>query len=104
MALFESLSDSGVPHIRQVCCGLRFLFAYPLNSYNTSNASNASNTHKTPTKPRKKFDLVMVVAIVILVAALAAIAYGWYVSNLGVEDDDAAMDALRITPEQTINE
>ena len=61
-------------------------------------------TPKTPAKPRKKFDLVMVVAIVILVAALAAIAYGWYVSNLGVENDDAAMDALRITPGQTINE
>lgn len=65
---------------------------------------NTSNAPKTPAKPRKKFDLVMVVAIVILVAALAAIAYGWYVSNLGVEDDDAAMDALRITPGQTINE
>lgn len=70
----------------------------------TPNASNAPKTPKTPAKPRKKFDFVMVVAIVILVAALAAIAYGWYVSNLGVENDDAAMDALRITPGQTINE
>jgi len=26
LALFEPLIDSGVPHIRQVCCGLRFLF------------------------------------------------------------------------------
>ena len=59
---------------------------------------------QTPVKPRKKVDLVMVVAIVIVVAALAAIGYGWYVSNLGVEDDDAAMDALRITPEKMINE
>lgn len=70
----------------------------------TSKTPNAPKTSKTPAKPRKKFDLVMVVAIVILVAALAAIAYGWYVSNLGVENDDAAMDALRITPGQTINE
>jgi hypothetical protein len=46
----------------------------------------------------------MVVAIFIVVAALAAIGYGWYVSNLSVEDDDAAMDALRITPEKMINE
>lgn len=70
----------------------------------TPNAPKTPKTPKTPLKPRKKFDLVMVVAIVILVAALAAIAYGWYVSNLGVENDDAAMDALRITPGQTINE
>ena len=70
----------------------------------TSKTPNAPKTPKTPAKPRKKFDFVMVVAIVILVAALAAIAYGWYVSNLGVENDDAAMDALRITPGQTINE
>ena len=74
------------------------------NAPNASNASNASNAPKTPTKPRKKVDLVMVVAIFIVVAALAAIGYGWYVSNLGVEDDDAAMDALRITPEKMINE
>lgn len=78
-------------------------------SPNASNASNASNTHnapKAPTKPRKKrVDLVMVAAIVILLAALAGIGYGWYVSNLGGEDDDAAaMDALRVAPEQTINE
>lgn len=70
------------------------------------NASNASNASKAPTKPRKKrVDLVMVAAIVILLAALAGIGYGWYVSNLGGEDDDAAaMDALRVAPEQTINE
>lgn len=70
------------------------------------NASNASNAPKAPTKPRKKrVDLVMVAAIVILLAALAGIGYGWYVSNLGGEDDDAAaMDALRVAPEQTINE
>ena len=74
------------------------------NAPNASNASNASNAPKTPTKPRKKVDLVMVVAIFIVVAALAAIGYGWHVSNLGVEDDDAAMDALRITPEKMINE
>ena len=71
---------------------------------NASNAPKTPKTPKTPTKPRKKVDLVMVVAIFIVVAALAAIGYGWYVSNLGVEDDDAAMDALRITPEKMINE
>ena len=75
-------------------------------SPNAPNASNASNAPKAPTKPRKKrVDLVMVAAIVILLAALAGIGYGWYVSNLGGEDDDAAaMDALRVVPEQTINE
>ena len=80
-------------------------------SPNASNAPNtptpnASNASKAPTKPRKKrVDLVMVAAIVILLAALAGIGYGWYVSNLGGEDDDAAaMDALRVAPEQTINE
>ena len=73
----------------------------------TPNAPNASKTSKTPNlpkTPRKKFDLVMVVAVVILVAALVAIGYGWYVSNLTMADDDAAMDALRITPEQIVNE
>ena len=72
----------------------------------SSKSPNASNASKAPTKPRKKrVDLVMVAAIVILLAALAGIGYGWYVSNLGGEDDDAAaMDALRVAPEQTINE
>ena len=63
----------------------------------TSNASNA------PKKPRKKVDFVMVVAVIILLVALLGIGYGWYVSNLGVADDDAAMDALRVAPE-LINE
>ena len=67
----------------------------------TSNASNASNAS---TKPRKKVDVVMVVAIVILLLALVGIGYGWYVSNLGVADDDATMDALRVIPGQVINE
>ena len=66
--------------------------------------SNAPATPKKPAKPRKKFDFVMVVAIVIVVLALAGIAYGWYVSNLGTADDDAAMEALRVTPGQMINE
>ena len=75
-------------------------------SSNAPKSSNASKAPKAPTKPRKKrVDLVMVAAIVILLAALAGIGYGWYVSNLGGEDDDAAaMDALRVAPEQTINE
>lgn len=67
---------------------------------NTPNTPNASNA---PKKPRKKFDFVMVMAVIILLAALVAIGYGWYVSSLGVADEDAAMDALRVVPEQ-INE
>jgi len=73
----------------------------------TSNTSNAPTTAPAPkklAKPRKKVDLVMVVAVIILLAALAGIGYGWYVSNLGTADDDAAMDALRVTPEQIVNE
>ena len=66
----------------------------------TPNISNTPNTPHAPKKPRKKFDFVMVVAIFILLAALVAIGYGWYVSNLGMADDDAAMDALRVVPEQ----
>ena len=53
-------------------------------------------TPKKPIKPRKKVDFVMVVAVIILLVALLGIGYGWYVSNLGVADDDAAMDALRV--------
>lgn len=53
-------------------------------------------------KSRKGFDFVVVIAVIIVLAALAAIGYGWYVSHLS-EIDDAAMDALRVTPEQTIN-
>lgn len=59
---------------------------------------------KKTAKPRKKVDLVMVIAVIILLVALAGIGYGWYVSNLGTADDDAAMDALRVTPGQVINE
>ena len=57
-------------------------------------------TPKKPIKPRKRVDFVIVVAVIILLAALVGIGYGWYVSNLGVADDDAAMDALRVTSEQ----
>ena len=60
-------------------------------------------TPKKPITPRKKVDFVMVVAVIILLVALLGIGYGWYVSNLGVADDDAAMDALRVAPE-LINE
>lgn len=59
---------------------------------------------KKSAKPRKKVDLVMVVAVIILLAALVGIGYGWYVSNLGTADDDAAMEALRVTPGQIVNE
>ena len=54
-------------------------------------------------KSRKRVDTIMIVAIVILLGALVAIGYGFYVSRLGVVDDAAAMDALRVIPEQ-INE
>ena len=70
---------------------------------NAPNAPNASNAPIAPKKPRKKVDFVMVVAVIILLVALLGIGYGWYVSNLGVADDDAAMDALRVAPE-LINE
>ena len=53
-------------------------------------------------KRRRGTDFVLILAVLIVVAALAVIGYGWYVSNLA-EGDDAAMDALRVTPEQTIN-
>ena len=59
---------------------------------------------KKSAKPRKKVDVVMIVAVIILLAALAGIGYGWYVSNLGTADDDAAMEALRVTPGQIVNE
>ena len=64
------------------------------------NAPKSPAAPKKPLKPRKKLDFVMVVAIAIVVAALVAIGYGWYVSNLGATDDDAAMNALRVVPEQ----
>ena len=73
------------------------------NAPNASNAPNAPNASNAPKKPRKKVDFVMVVAVIILLVALLGIGYGWYVSNLGVVDDDAAMDALRVAPE-LINE
>ncbi len=65
---------------------------------------NALKTPALPKKsirPRKKLDFVMVVAIVIVLVAVVAIGYGWYVSTLA-EGDDAAMDALRVVPEQTL--
>lgn len=73
----------------------------------TPTAPIAPTTPMTPKKaaqPRKKFDLVMIVAVIILLVALIGIGYGWYVSTLGTTDDDAAMDALRITPGQIVNE
>ena len=87
------------------------------NVYNTPNTPNAFGTPQesaepkasvTPRKrvaPRKKFDFVMVVAVVIVTIALVAIGYGCYVSSMaeGNSDDDAAMDALRVIPEQIEN-
>lgn len=74
---------------------------------NTPSTPIAPITHvasNTPKKPRKKFDFVMVVAVVILLVALVAIGYGWYVSNISMADDDAAMNALRVMPEHIVNE
>ena len=68
----------------------------------TPNAPKVATTPKKSVKPRKRLDFVMVVAIVIVLAAVVAIGYGWYVSTLA-EGDEAAMDALRVTPEQTLN-
>ena len=65
--------------------------------------TNTPTTPKRPVKPRKKFDFVVVLAIIIVLAAVAAIGYGYYVSTLA-EVDDAAIDALRVVPGQTINE
>ena len=76
-------------------------------SKNIGGEEEVPKTPKTlnaPKKPRKKFDFVMVMAVIILLAALVAIGYGWYVSNLGTADDDAAMEALRVTPGQIVNE
>ena len=70
---------------------------------NTSNTPTTPTTPKRPIKPRKKFDFVVVLAIIIVLAAVAAIGYGYYVSTLA-EVDDAAIDALRVVPGQTINE
>ena len=69
----------------------------------TSTTPKHSAAPKTTKPQRKRFDVVMVVAVVIVVVALAAIAYGWYVSNLSTVDDDAAMEELRVKPEQIVN-
>ena len=72
-------------------------------SKSVGSEKETSNAPIAPQKPRKKVDFVMIVAVIILLVALLGIGYGWYVSNLGVADDDAAMDALRVAPE-LINE
>ena len=64
-------------------------------------ASKTASTPRSRAKSRKRFDFVMVVAVIIVLAAVAAIGYGYYVSTLA-EIDDAAIDALRVTP--TFNE
>ena len=73
------------------------------NAPTATNAPKITNAPKTTKPQRKRFDVVMVVAVVIVVVALAAIAYGWYVSNLSTVDDDAAMEELRVKPEQIVN-
>ena len=71
----------------------------------SSVAPKAPSTPKKSIKPRKRVDFVVVAAIVIVLAAIIAIGYGYYVSTLaeGESSDDAAMDALRVVPEQTRN-
>ena len=68
-------------------------------------APKAPATHKKSARPRKRVDFVIVAAIVIVLAAIIAIGYGYYVSNLAENEsnDDAAMEALRVVPEQTRN-
>lgn len=69
----------------------------------TSATPKHSAAPKAQKPTRKSFDMVMAIAVVIVIAALAAIAYGWYVSNLDMADDDAAMEELRVKPEQIVN-
>ena len=68
-------------------------------------APKAPATPKKSARPRKRVDFVIVAAIVIVLAAIIAIGYGYYVSNLAENEsnDDAAMEALRVVPEQTRN-
>ena len=48
-------------------------------------------------KKRGVDKFVMTIAVVVLLLAAAAIAYGWYSNRqVDVEQDDMAMDALRI--------
>lgn len=77
--------------------------AEPKEEQHRTEEVEATKVARPKAKPRKRFDVVMVAAVVILVAALAAIAYGWYVSGLSEADDDARMDAMRVTP-TTVNE
>ena len=79
-------------------------FEYESKSVGSEKETPIALKKQPLTKPRKRVDLVMVVAVIILLVALLGIGYGWYVSNLGTADDDAAMDALRVTPGQTLNE
>lgn len=72
----------------------------------TSVVAKTTLTPKRTLKSRRKFDFVMTVAIIIVLLAVAAIGYGYYVSTLAdlAGSDDAAIDALRVVPGQTINE
>lgn len=54
-----------------------------------------------PQRKRKAMDAVMIVAIAIMLLAIGAICYGMYVSSINEVEDEAAMDALRVVPEQT---
>ena len=67
------------------------------------NKPAASAPPRRVAQPRKRFDFVVVAAIAIVAIALIAIGYGYYVSTLAECDDDAAMEALRVVPEQTSN-
>ncbi|MBQ7856233.1 MAG: hypothetical protein IJ348_03850 [Alistipes sp.] len=52
---------------------------------------------------RRGADRFILLAVTVLILALAAIGYGYYVSQLAPEADDAQMDALRVTVERPSN-
>lgn len=74
----------------------------------TGNGPKSHDTYKASpksvVKPRKKFDVVVFIAAVIVTLALLGILYGFYVSGLSTDADDAAMDARRVEPMAITNE
>ncbi|MBR0393953.1 MAG: hypothetical protein IIX04_02460, partial [Alistipes sp.] len=61
-------------------------------------------THRRPmTQQKRGADRFVVLAVIVLVLALAAIGYGYYVSQLAPDADDAQMDALRVEIERPSN-
>jgi hypothetical protein len=61
-------------------------------------------TQRRPMAQQKRgADRFVVLAVIVLVLALAAIGYGYYVSQLAPDADDAQMDALRVEIERPSN-